>query len=735
MIRSILNLRDYFREVHGLMKKTTFRLVWLTVTCLLLFPPQPVSPQFRGVKLPETALPLDILKTILNEVSGQLAFNNEAVMAAHLPPRPEAEYTGFFFEAEFLAKKLQEYGLDDVRIESIDKGVDPRKWWACFEGELWTTKPELKLLSRLSADAALVIRGTDTVDTEGELVFIDRRDVRKLKEMDFSGKIILTSEYPAWFSDAFTKGALGVISYSNSIRPLDDPDQVQYDMRLYKGDTQNKVFGFKISQRLGYELRDLVLQGQKIVVRARTKTAEYPLKFDTVFASVKGTSPEKKGLMFTAHLFERPQKQGANDNLSGSVVLAEVARTLNALIRQGLIQQPERSVHFLWIEEGSGTMAFFRRYPDIGEKIFGAINMDMVGENLDQNSAFFNIEMPYYSRSTFLSSATRDFADFVFVANLPTFEYQPPTPWMPLPFPIAEKNGSLQSFRYRMTPFQGGSDHGIFIESDPGIPALSFNVWPDKWYHTDKDTPDKSDPTQLKRVAFIAAASALATCSGQEDILESLILETYSDRLLFIQEAVAQAVSNLSRLKTSDKGVSFKNAMNNTNESVRLSKEILQGIMELVAGKPKATKRLDLALAGLDKLALAYAGYLKATYEDLARLNGFRPEISKLSAEEMKLDKIVPRKVKPTKLGEMPPPTALLEALRKNPKIQMQVFTKYNFNMFQEMYLAIDGRRTLGQICDLLSFEFMPVDAADLLDIAKCLEDAKLIETAAQPSK
>jgi len=380
-------------------------------------------------------------------------------------------------------------------------------------------------------------------------------------------------------------------------------------------------------------------------------------------------------------------------------------------------------------------MAFFRKYPDIGEKIFGAINMDMVGENLDMNSAFFNIEMPYYSRSTFLSSATRDFADFVFVANLPTFEYQPPTPWTPLPFPITEKNGSLQSFRFRMTPFQGGSDHGIFIESDAAIPALSFNVWPDKWYHTDKDTPDKSDPTQLKRVAFIAAASALATCSGQEDALEGLIRETYSDRLLFIQDAVAQAVSNLSRLKTDDKGVSFKNAVGNMNESVRLSKEAVQGIRDLVSGKPKATKRLELALAGLDKLAVAYTGYLKATYEDMARLNGFRPEVSKPSADEMKLDKISPRKVKPAKLGEMFPATGLLEALRKNPKIQIQVFTKYSFNMLMEMYIAIDGRRTLGQIRNLLSFEFTPVDAADLLGIVKCLEDAKLIETAPKPNK
>jgi hypothetical protein len=81
------------------------------------------------------------------------------------------------------------------------------------------------------------------------------------------------------------------------------------------------------------------------------------------------------------------------------------------------------------------------------------------------------------------------------------------------------------------------------------------------------------------------------------------------------------------------------------------------------------------------------------------------------------------------------PSTGLLEALRKNPKIQMQVFTKYSFNMLMEWYIAIDGRQTLGQIRNLLSFEFTPVEAADLLDIVKCLEDAKLIDMVPKPSK
>ena len=305
--------------------------------------------QGRDFKAPEIILPVDIINLILNEVSGQQAYNNEAMMAGYNRIRTAEEFDGYFYEADYLAKKLREYGIDEVKIESLDKGVNPgQTWWAGLDAELWMVQPEKHLLSRLAEVPALIARGSDAVDCEGEVVYVDRRDVRKQKDMNLSGKIILTPESSGWFAEAFEKGALGVISFQNYVRPLEDPDQVVFDMRLEKGKTKNKVFGFQISQRLGYQLRDMIFQEQKVVLHVTTKkTAEFPWKADTVFAVVKGNDPAKKGLMFTAHPFERPAKIGANDNVSGSVVLAEVARTLNKLIKEGKLERPERSVYFL----------------------------------------------------------------------------------------------------------------------------------------------------------------------------------------------------------------------------------------------------------------------------------------------------------------------------------------------------------------------------------------------------
>ncbi len=531
-----------------------------------------------------------------------------------------------------------------------------------------------------------------------------------------------------WFTKAFENGALGIVSYENSIDPLGSPDQVVFDMSLRKGKPAGKVFGYKISIRQGGQLRDMILQGQKIVVHVKTKTAEYPWKADTVFAAVRGTAPDKPGLIFTAHLFERPAKIGANDNVSGSVVLAEVARTLAALIRDGRIPRPERSVYFLWSEEGSGTAAFFKSHPDMAARILGAINMDMVGENLDANSAFFYIEVPLYSKVTYLDAVARNSAEYVFRTNIEQHGVTGPTPGERFPVPIVEKNGSKQSFRYLMQPFSGGSDHGMFIESDADIPALSFMVWPDLWYHTDQDTLDKSDPTQLKRVAFIGTSAALAVCSGTEETLMNLSRATYAEKRGFVEDAFSKAVSGISSRKAADGGKAYRNGLNGLTQAVRLTRASLERVRELAAGKARASKFLDGLIAEAEGLLPFYAKQLKRYYALASEILGVKPEEARPVADDAAVAKMVPLKMTPVPLGEFFPFTELFGSFAADQGLQMLAFQKFGAQGLIEMYILIDRKRSLADIRDLLSFEFGAVESGEVLKIAKAFEKAKLIK-------
>ncbi len=684
------------------------------------------GPAQEVFKAPETVLPEAVLRLIINEVSGQLAYNNEVLLAGVNRVRTPEEMKTFMYEADTLHKILKDYGLDELTIEGLGL-VDRATWWVGHEAELTMVAPVTETLARLAEQPALMIRGCDTVDGEGELVYLDQRDFKTFGDMDLKGKIILTSEYPSRFAPALAKGALGIITYENSIEPLFDPDQVMFDMRFDRGRSKEKVFGLRISTRLGNRLRDMVLGGQKVAVRVRTKAADYPWKADTVFASIKGTAPEKKGLMFTAHLFERPAKIGANDNISGCVAIAEVARTLAALIRDGRIPRPERSISFLWSEEGSGTAAFFKKHPEMTGKILGDINMDMVGEDLDRNSAFFNVESPLYSKSTYLDAVALNFAEYVFRTNIERHGIFGPTPGERFPVPIVEKNGSRQSFKYLPQRFGGGSDHGIFIESDEAVPALSFIVWPDKWYHTDHDTPDKSDPTQLKRVAFIGAATALAAASGDEGVVRSLSLTAFRNRLRFVADAYDRACGALAARTAADGGRAFRNGLNDVTQAVAVSRAALANVKELAGARPGLAKYVDGLIGEIEKMLPVYTDRLKSQYAIASRAAGLKAEAPWTDPNGRMLEAMVPMKVRRVALGDFFPFSEVFGAFGKDQELQSIAFQKLGGQGIQELYILMDGRRSLASIRDLLSFEFEPVEGADLLKLARALEAAKLI--------
>jgi len=68
-------------------------------------------------------LPDKAVNAIINEVSGELALQNEKLLGAFEMNRPKEEYLGTFRETEIILKKLKEYGFDDVHVEIFNPPV------------------------------------------------------------------------------------------------------------------------------------------------------------------------------------------------------------------------------------------------------------------------------------------------------------------------------------------------------------------------------------------------------------------------------------------------------------------------------------------------------------------------------------------------------------------------------------------------------------------------------------
>ncbi|MFO7768753.1 MAG: hypothetical protein R6W82_07335 [bacterium] len=506
-----------------------------TTVLLLLLLQTTLSSPARGQVLPDplaAPLPQETLDLLAEEVSGQMAFNNLVRLAGAPWVREEAELAGesLFYESDLLYRLVRDCGIETVRLEEWDS---EGSFDYPLEGEFWVTSPERRLVARIGADAALVARGSQTADFTSPLVYLPARDIDQLRAwLDhrdpdvLRGKAALMWAHPRGeMADLLDESGLrGVVSFSSRDRYL-DPDQVVYGSGSYSGN-EHLVLGMSVSWRQWSELMEDVGRGVPVEVRMQALVESYPDRYETVIAWIEGTESDAPGVVFTAHLFEGYLKRGTNDNMGGPAIQLEILRTLHTLIRGGALPQPRRTIWFFWPQEISGTYEWFRRNPGLAEKMSCNINMDMVSEGLRINNSWLTMsECPPHLPS-YLDGLTASLLNYVWRTNDIVYLGNSPR-GRPggqfFPDPLWEKNGSRDAFRFYIHEATGGSDHLVFNNPLVGVPGIELFTWPDTWYHADTDLPDKADPTEMRRVAFIGAASAVAAAGLTPETLDGML--------------------------------------------------------------------------------------------------------------------------------------------------------------------------------------------------------------------
>ncbi len=663
--------------------------------------------------VPPTILPLDILRHIINEASGDLALQNEIYIAGVNRNRLPEEYAEGYFEPKFLIDRLKEYGITDCRI--IDLPTRSPMTWDAEAGELWIVKPVVRKIADLKEIAASLCSGSSTIDVTAELVYVGPGNQERYYEgKDVKGKIVLVNGSPGGAQRIAVEklGALGVVAFGGS-HPEFDPDQVAWGS-ISGAEGMKKTIGFNVSVRRGNDLRDMLERGMGIEVRAWAKTAMVPHKDQMVEALIPGTEFPEEELVFTAHLFEGVTKQGANDNISGCVSILETARTLRKLIADGKIPPPKRSIRFLWIPEISGTMAYLRMHPEVTARFFANIDEDMVGEGLIKNQSMFELVQSPWLLPSYLNDVLRAFYEWVGTTQRNNEDNE-------AYLPIWGATGSRDPFYYVIDPYSGGSDHVVFAGA--GIPALMMIVWPDQWYHTSGDTPDKSDATQLKRAVFIGAASAVFLAGAGPVETETLIAEVGGRALERVGQAKIKAERMIrqaapDRLHETYGSADMFAAMNIVREE-----ETLDSIRFFFR---EEKERLETLLQARKKVLTALrqptAAGLEALYKDRCYRAGLPPQKIVLTAEEMRLDKLVPRR------------TAAMKGLFDDQAFaakrrEMKDAPTVNLGRGEgDVRNAIDGKRSILRIRDLVSAGRSPVRLQDVEGYLLLLEKAGYVK-------
>ena len=663
--------------------------------------------------VPRTILPLGLLQEIINEASGDLALQNEILIAGVNRNRAPDEYVNGYWDAAFILAKLKEYGIKESRI--IDLPTRGPSTWDAEMAELWITKPVMRKIADLKEIAASLCQGSATSDVTAELVYVGpgNRD-SYYQGKDLKGKIALVNGSPGGAQQLAVEkfGAVGLIGYASS-HPEFDPDEVGWSSVRGSG-SMKTTFGFMISTRLGNDLRDQLERGAKIEVRAVVKAQMVPYKEQMIEGLIKGADFPNEELVFTAHLYEGVAKQGANDNISGCVAILETARTLQKLMDDGKIPPLKRSVRFLFVPEFSGTQAYLRTYPDIAARFFANINEDMVGEGLIKNQSMMELVQAPASLPTYFNDVMRALYEWVGTTQRNNDRNEAYLPiWSP--------TGSRDPFYYVIDPYSGGSDHVVFADSGIRVPAVMLIVWPDQWYHSSGDTPDKSDSTQLKRVVFIGAAAAVFLAGGGSVEAERLIMEVSSRSSLRLSQELIRAEGLVYGAEPAKVHEVYKEADNIVLQAFLREEEALASTRFFIRNAAGLESLLAAKIRTAQSLQSSYARELEQVYRGRCQKESLTPVRIALTAEEIRLGKIIP--VKTDKMKGLFDSQGFAAARR-----EMKDAPAYSLGRSEaEVRNFIDGKRSILRIRSAVAAVAGPVSLKDVENYLKVLEKAGFV--------
>ena len=421
---------------------------------------------------------------------------------------------GFRSAAEFVAEQARGYGLDSVEIlqfpadgKTFYGTQKARPAWDAEFAELWELGPDAKPAVRVASwDAMPLVLAQDS---ESANVTADLVDVgagtneNDYTGRDVKGKLVLTSSQPeSVYRLAVERlGAVGILSYAQNQRTAwfgENDNLIRWGH--LDSFTPTKTFAFMLSLKQARGFQSRLTRGEKVTLKAEVRAGRHAGSYDIATAVIPGSDPRlrEEEIAFSCHL-DHP-RPGANDNASGSVTILEVARTLTKLIREGKIERPRRSIRFIWPPEIEGTLTLLNARPDITRRIKAVIHMDMVGGSPETKSVFHVTRGPA-SLPSFVNDVAEEFGSFV---NEQSYAH---ASGASVPFPLVAPEGGKEPLGARLAQFSLGSDHQVYADSSFSIPAIYLNDWPDRYIHTNFDTPANIDPTKLKRAGFIGAAS------------------------------------------------------------------------------------------------------------------------------------------------------------------------------------------------------------------------------------
>lgn len=669
--------------------------------CLLVLP---APAQEKPLASPE------LIQALTGEVSGELAYHY-TVLLSHFD-RIQAS-RGWHAAAAMIQKELESLGYENAEIEGWPSNGSRTYYtyqtpigWDASRAELWMVKPGKERLCSFEEIPLTLVKHSNSADVTAELVDVGTglgEESYRGKEVE--GKIVLATAYTGdvMREAVLARGALGVITwYPPEVRP-GYPNMIRYTALWPKWEERRQMgFGFNVSKHQGWRLKQMLDAGETVILDAEVDAEYYDSQIEVLSVSLPGTQEPEKEVLIVGHLCH--PRPSANDNASGSGGMLEMARALKKMVDLGLVPPPRRTIRFLWVPEFYGTVPYIQEHLERTRNTLSVINCDMIGEDLHKTGGLFTITCTPDSLPSYLNDVVVDFARTVQRLGLVSL------------------NGSRHAFAFRVNPYSGGSDHVVFNDGALRVPAVMFGHG-DTFHHTSLDTPDKVDPSELRRVCTIALGASyyLAQASDREASAMSLLIARNGLSRLAADVADILGSGGLSGANDPDAvHGAYLEALNIVEHSSRRETDAVMSTLAFTSN-PQVQERIRRQTSHIKVLTSSLLDEINSRYrEECSRLEA-KPLKPEPTPQETECARLVP-----VRADDFVCPLQtdyLVEKLGGDVLHDL----KLRGNAAYEALNFVDGRRSVAEIWRAISAEHGPQKLTDVLAFFRALERADLL--------
>jgi Zn-dependent M28 family amino/carboxypeptidase len=565
-----------------------------------------VSRPFAQEREDRTLLSHEQMRAIVSEASGERAMHHLLELVPYPRIRPTSEYQGHFQESEVMARFAKEYGYSTVEIESFPT---QQRNWAPTMGELWMITPtEQRKLYDIHDVAVSVASNSANGDVTGELVDVGLGTrATDYDGKDVKGKVAIGSGGVAQvYAMASQRGAIGAVGYA-TLYPDRGVDVIPSSSIMVNA----QGFGWAVSPRQGHDLVARLVRGEKISLRSVIRAETEPGEMEMVHATIAGDPRSTQDVIISGHLYEGYLKQGANDDNSGCALTLEVGRAYIKLVAEGKLPKPKHTIHFLWVPEISGTNAWLNAHPDIAKRVVADLNFDMEGIRLTASRSYWILQRTPDTFPSFLNDIGQSMMEFVSEITRERVRYRAGGYGPSLP--VQAPNGSDDAFYIKIDKHYGSSDHVTYMQH--GIPAVMFITWPDNWYHSSQDTPDKQDSTQYKRAAVVATGAMAVLATGGDEIAARVVSENLARGAERMGDSHRKGLAYMADV--SDAGAlttAYKEAVVAIRHQAGVEKGVVRSAKVLFDNPADGEKKVQAFEPLIDQRAAAMINEAKAAY-------------------------------------------------------------------------------------------------------------------------